>query len=552
MLQSLRIRNLALLEEVTLDFEAGFTAVTGETGAGKSILLGALGLLAGERADKTIIRQGAAACEVEASLFFVEPARVDALLAELDLPPCDDGVLILKRSLPRDKAPRMTVNGGLATLATLQRLGEHWIDFHGPGEPRRLLKEACQLELLDLFGRAGGALADYQERYRAWRELQAERERITQETKLTPEQVEFLQVQLARLDALDLTPEAVEALERDFQRMNRAQELIGLAQALAAGLTGEDSVQGRLGALLREARQLEGLDPASQPLAERLSSVAVEVNDLGAEFESLGQQLQFDPEQAAQLEERMNTWLEMKRKHGGDLPAVLAARDGLRRQLEVQGDLEGSLARLDRQIAEAAKAAKKEAQALRALREKAAKELAKVAARGIAQLGFKKADFQIRLVPLAEPGPTGDCGCEFLFSPNVGEPPLPLNRIASSGELARVMLALKTVLADIDGVPLLVFDEVDANVGGEIGRVVGEKMAAIAQSHQVLCVTHLPQVAAQATCHLVVTKDQSKDRAVVAIVPIQANRKARVSELARMLGDRNAKSALAHAEELLR
>jgi DNA repair protein RecN (Recombination protein N) len=185
------------------------------------------------------------------------------------------------------------------------------------------------------------------------------------------------------------------------------------------------------------------------------------------------------------------------------------------------------------------------------VREKAAKELAKVAAKSIAQLGFKKADFSIRIVSLPEPGPAGDCGCEFLFSPNVGEPPLPLNRIASSGELARVMLALKTVLADLDGVPLLVFDEVDANVGGEIGRVVGEKMAAIAANHQVLCVTHLPQVAAQATCHLVVTKDQSKDRAIVAIAPIQANRKARVSELARMLGDRNAKSALAHAEELL-
>jgi DNA repair protein RecN (Recombination protein N) len=247
----------------------------------------------------------------------------------------------------------------------------------------------------------------------------------------------------------------------------------------------------------------------------------------------------------------MNTWLELKRKHGGDMPAVVAARDEIRRRLEVQGDLEGTLARLDQQIGDALRAAKKNAQALRALRERAAKELAKVAAKSIAQLGFKKADFQVRLVPLAELGPAGDCGAEFLFSPNVGEAPLPLNRVASSGELARVMLALKTVLADLDAVPVLVFDEVDANVGGEIGRVVGEKMAAIAKNHQVLCVTHLPQVAAQATCHLVVTKDQSKDRAVVAIEPIQASRKARVSELARMLGDSKAKSAIAHAEELL-
>lgn len=551
MLQSLRIRNLALLEEVALDFEAGFTAVTGETGAGKSILLGALSLLAGERADKTIVRQGAAATEVEASLFFKNPQRLDARLAEVDLPPCEEGVLILKRSVPRDKAPKITVNGSLATLAALQRLGEHWIDFHGPSEPRRLLKESCQLDLLDLFGRAEATRAGYAERYRAWRELLAERERIARETKLSPDQIEFLRNQLAQIDALELTDDAVETLERDFQRMSRAQELIELSSGLSVGLNGEDGVQARVAALLREARHLEAIDAASKPLADRLASAAVELNDLGAEFSALSQQLQFDPEQAEELGRRMNTWLDLKRKHGSDLRAVIAARDEMRRRLEVQGDLEGTLARLERQIAEAQRAAKKEAQALRAIREKAAKELAKAAAKGIAQLGFKKADFQVRIVPLDELGPAGDCGAEFLFSPNVGEAPLPLNRVASSGELARVMLALKTVLADLDAVPLLVFDEVDANVGGEIGRVVGEKMAALAKNHQVLCVTHLPQVAAQAACHLVVTKDQSKDRAVVTIEPIHGTRKTRVSELARMLGDRTAKSALAHAEELL-
>ena len=551
MLQSLRIRNLALLEEVSLDFEAGFTAVTGETGAGKSILLGALSLLAGERAEKTVIRQGAPAAEVEASLFFTDAKSIDAVLASLDLPACEEGVLILKRSVAREKAPRISVNGSLATLSALQRLGEHWIDFHGPSEPRRLLKESCQLDLLDLFGRAGAVLADYQTAYRAWRALVTEHARIANETKLAPDQIDFLKGQLAKLDALSLTEEAVEALERDFQRMSRAQELIELASALAAGLTGEEGVQGRIAELVRQARQLEGIDAASKPLADRLASVAVELNDLDGEFSGLSQQLQFDPEQAEDLSAKMNTWLEVKRRHGGEVAAVIAAREEMRRRLDVQGDLEGALLRLEKQIADAARNAKKEAQALRAVREKAAKELAKSAAKSIAQLGFKKADFQVRVVPLTELTAAGDCGAEFLFSPNVGEPPLPLSRIASSGELARVMLALKTVLADLDGVPLLVFDEVDANVGGEIGRVVGAQMAGIAKSHQVLCVTHLPQVAAQATCHLVVNKDQSKDRAVVTIEPIQASRKARVSELARMLGDRTAKSALAHAEELL-
>ena len=552
MLQSLRIRNLALLDEVELDFETGFTAVTGETGAGKSILLGALSLLAGARADKSIIRQGAPATEVEAALFFADSRKLDEALTRLDLPPCDDGVLILKRSLPRDKAPKISVNGSMATLNALQELGEHWIDFHGPGEPRRLLKEGCQRELLDLFAKNEAVLGQYQKTYYHWRELVDERERLLGAEKLSADQIEFLRIQLGKIDALDLTEEAIAELERDFQRQNSAQEIIQLASGLSHGLSGEDGLLGRLSAILREARQLESLDEASKPLADRLQSAAVELGDLDAEFSSLASSLNFDPEQAEALQGKMNSWLELKRKHGAKVEAVIAARDEMRRKLELQSDVEGSLAKLEKQVADALKSAKKAATELRATREKAALQLAKTASKVIVQLGFKKADFRVSLTPLPELGLHGDCGVEFLFSPNVGEPPLPLHRIASSGELARVMLALKAVLAEIDDVPLLVFDEVDANVGGEIGRIVGEKMADIAERHQVLCVTHLPQVAAQAANHFVVTKDQSGDRASVEIEPIHGNRKVRVGELARMLGDRNAKSAVAHAEELLK
>ncbi|MEI6106391.1 MAG: DNA repair protein RecN [Opitutae bacterium] len=552
MLQSLRIRNLALLEEVELDFETGFTAVTGETGAGKSILLGALSLLAGARADKTIIRQGAPATEVEAALFFTDSRKLDAALAALDLPACDDGVLILKRSLPRDKAPRISVNGSMTTLAALQALGEQWIDFHGPGEPRRLLKEGCQRELLDLFAKNEAERQKYSLHYQAWRELVDEHTRLAGAEKLSADQIEFLKVQLAKIDALDLTDEAIATLERDFSRQQSAQEITQLAAGLSHGLSGDDGLLGQLAALLRSARQLESLDAASKPLADRLLSCSVELGDLDAEFSFLAQSLNFDPEQAEALQEKMNAWLALKRKHGSKLETVIAARDEMRRKLEMQGDIEGALARLERQIAEAGKLARKFAGELRLTREKAALQLAKAGGKVIAQLGFKKADFRVHLVSLPELGPQGDCTVEFLFSPNVGEPPLPLHRIASSGELARVMLALKAVLAEIDDVPLLVFDEVDANVGGEIGRIVGEKMAHIAERHQVLCVTHLPQVAAQAQNHLVVTKDQSGDRASVAIEPIHGSRKVRVGELARMLGDRNAKSAMAHAEELLK
>lgn len=552
MLQSLSIRNLALLDHVAVDFDPGFSAVTGETGAGKSILIGALSMLAGERVDKSVIRQGAASCEVEASLFFADASRIDARLSELDLPACEEGLLVLKRTVSAERAPKITVNGGLATLAALQRLGELWIDFHGPSEPRRLLRDGCQLELLDLYGKAGAALEAYRVHYRAWCDLQAESERLASEARMSPDELAYMEAQLAKLDQLDLSEEAVSALERDFQRMSRSQEIGGLAAALESGLTGEDGVLSRVAALVREARRLESIDPASKELADRLSSAASELSEIAAEYGSLGREVQSDPEALGPLEERMSAWLEARRRHGPDVRSVAAAREAMRLRVSSQGDIEGTLARLDRQIEAAARQARTSAAALRTVREKAAKSLARTASQGIAELGFAKADFRILITDLPGLGPSGDCACEFLFSPNVGEAALPLSRIASSGELARVMLALKAVLADLDAVPVLVFDEVDANVGGEIGSVVGERMADIARRHQVFCVTHLPQVAARATSHFVVHKDQSGERARVTIGAIHADRKARIGELARMLGDRNAKSALVHAEKLLR
>jgi DNA repair protein RecN (Recombination protein N) len=552
MLQSLRIQNLALLDAVSVDFEAGFTVVTGETGAGKSILVGALGLLAGERADKAVIRQGAASCEVEASLYFRDSAGVDRLLAELDLPPCEDGVLLLKRSVARERPPRITVNGSMATLAALQRLGERWVDFHGPSEPRRLLKDSCQLELLDLFGRTASALQAYGAHYGSWCWLQEESDRLASQARLSPDELAYMEAQLAKLDRLDLTEEAIAGLERDFQRMSRAQEIAALATLLESGLGGDDGAIPRVAALVREARRLESIDPASKALAERLAVASSELGELAAEFASLGREVQSDPDAQAPLEERMNDWLEARRRHGPDVRSVLEAREAMRLRVASQGDTEGALERLGRQIEAAAREARKAAAELRAQREKAARSLAKAASAAIAGLGFGKAQFQVSITQQPGLGPTGDCGCEFLFSPNVGEAPMPLSRIASSGELARVMLALKAVLADLDSVPVLVFDEVDANVGGEIGNVVGERMAAIGERHQVLCVTHLPQVAAHATGHFVVSKDQSGERARVSVVPVHGDRKARVAELARMLGDRSAKSALAHAEKLLR
>jgi DNA repair protein RecN (Recombination protein N) len=551
MLQTLTIRNLALLESVSLEFEAGFTAVTGETGAGKSVLLGALSLLSGARVDKSIIRQGEDACEVEAAVWFRDTTQLDAFLEGLDLPACEEGLLLLKRRLSKTRAPRITVNGSLTTLSSLQRLGEEWIDFHGPSEPRRLLKSSCQLELLDLYAQSDPEREAYDEGYVGWQSAIKERAELVAQERLSPDQIDFLNQQLADLDSLDLSAESIETLERDFNRISRAQEMLTLANELEAGLSGEGGLGENLAPLLRSARELGALDEESQSLADRLQALGIEVADVAGEYASLGSNLHFEPEEVESLTARMDAWLAAKRKYGNDPDLVLSAREDLRVRLAAQGDIQGSLRKLDARIEAAHHKARQAATKLRAARTQAAKALAKLAATSIAQLGFKKAEFAIEVRALESLGPTGDCAVEFMFSPNVGEAVQPLSRIASSGELARVMLALKTVLAEIDAVPVLVFDEVDANVGGEIGKVVGEKMASIGRNHQAICVTHLPQVAAQGAGHFVVEKDQSKDRVEVTIRAIHAQREARIDELARMLGDRQAKSARVHAAELL-
>lgn len=550
MLQLLRIKNLALLDEVSLEFETGFTAVTGETGAGKSVLLGALRLLAGARGEKGIIRQGADVCEVEAALQFSNPDEVDGLLHEMGLPLCEDGVLLLKRILPREKMARVSVNGNLTTVANLQRLGDLWIDFHGPEDPQKLFQTAFQLDLLDLYAQNADLLITYGASFESWKNLLERRERLAGAGRLSDEEIQFYRNQIGKIDQCEVSEEGIEELERSFNRLSRSQELTEAAQSLADGLTGEDGVFLKLGGLQRIARDLEEIDPSTGSIRERLVALSVEAEDLGQEMERLAGDLDIEPQEAERVTVRMNLWLELQRKMGGSVESVLQKRDELAERLEQQGDIEGSLAKLDQQVAEAGKELRKAATALQKKREMTGADLGQKAGEAISTLGFQKAAFGVKVIPEKVPGPRGG-SCQFLFSPNAGQELAPLHKIASSGEIARVMLALKTILARIDRTPVLVFDEVDANVGGEIGRIVGERMADLGKQHQVFCVTHLPQVASLARSHLVVEKRAVADQTVVSITAVHQERENRVAELARMLGDRSAKSARAHAEELL-
>ena len=549
MIRRLQIRDLALMDRTSLELGAGFTVVTGETGAGKSVLLGALSLLAGNRAAKTIVRKGAEECSVEAELETDGDKRFDEVLKTLDLPACDDGLLILKRSVHATKAGRISINGGSATLTQLQQLGELWIDFHGPGEPQKLMRAETQLEMLDLHAGLAAPLAAYRTGWRLRNELLREAAEAATAERLSEDEAAFLRSQLEKLDSLDLSEEAIAKLERDHARSSRAQELAALLGQLESGL-GSDGLGEVLPKLLKAGDDVARIDEEASALRDRLNSLAAEAEDIRADFARLGRGLSSDDESAAELDGKMNLWLEFRRKYGPGADAVREKREALRRRLASQGDVEARVAKLKAEAAKVEKDLRKQADLLRAARTKAAEKLATAARKMLGSLGFKKADLRIE-VATAELGPHGADAVRFLFCPNAGQDLLPLDQIASSGEAARVMLALKTVLAAVDRTPVLVFDEVDANVGGEIGAQVGRELAALGKGHQVFCVTHLPQVAALGHTHLVVTKTQDDKSTTVEIAPVHGKRKDRESELARMLGDRASKVALSHARELL-
>lgn len=554
MLQYLKIRNLALLSEVALELEGGFHAVTGETGAGKSVLLGALALLSGSKADKTHIRQGEEECELEALLFFPEEHRIHKGLEELELPACEEGALVIQRQLSRKKAGKITINGKLTTLVNLQLLGEQWIDFHGPGEPQKLFRQENQQILLDNYGELQKAHACYLECYQSWRSALREVARIQSEDRLSERELKELKNELQALSGLELSVDAIRELEQEFDRWQKASELQRLVYAIEEGLISSDGVLQSLRKTLQAARELTELDERREEWEKRLNSAMVDLEDLASDLRYARSDYEWEESSAQELQTRMNVWLRAKRRHGPEVEQVVESLEKMRDKLELQENLEGILIRKQHEADQLRQEVLKEGKALAAQRERTAAALEKAVNPLLTRLGFKKARFLVQFEKLEEPQAQGITAPRFFFSANPGQEPLPLDRIASSGELARVMLALKTLLAEVDDTPVLVFDEVDANVGGEIGAVVGSQLAAISNCRQVFCITHLPQVAAQGTWHWLVEKTAGEDSTEIRILPLAAQgpcEPARIEELARMLGDRHSKSARDHAEALL-
>lgn len=551
MIEYLRIENLALLERAEIDFTEGFTAVTGETGAGKSVLLGALAMLSGARCGKETVGGHSDTCRVEAVLRFKDTSKIDRLLESSGLPPCEDGTLLISRVVGISKPSRAFVNSSPAPLSFLSKLGGYWIDFHGPGEPQKLFSRKNQLEMLDTFAGDSQLLEEYMRIYSERRQMLSNIESLSQTKSLGEDEIEFLRSRIAAIDAVNPTEESIAELEEKSKLAEAASDIVEKSSAVAEAIDGDGGILEKLAAASKFASEISRFSAAAESLSERLRGVGLELADISSEYGNLARSSNMDEAQIETVRRKMTDWLGLCRKFGNSVESVLSARREMAAKIENQSDVRATMEKLRRRADELLESLVPIAEKILKAREKAAKKLAERASKTLLGLGFKNARFDISISAESEPSP--DCGssCEFMFMANPGQPLLPLAKIASSGELARVMLALKTTLADADATPLLVFDEVDANVGGEIGAEVGKRLAELSKGHQVFCVTHLPQVAACANGHFLVEKSQTKTSTSVSITRIDGDKKRRVSELARMLGDRNSESAVAHAQKLL-
>jgi DNA repair protein RecN (Recombination protein N) len=546
-LSLLRIKNLALVEELEWQIQRGFVAVTGETGAGKSIIIGALQLLLGERADKSLIRTGADLCTVEAIFSGSELRKLNAQLVEAGIEPSEDD-LIIKRSFSVAGGTRQFINGSPTTLSILKNLGDELVDLHGPHDHQSLLSPETQLSLLDSFARAEEQLNEYRKHYRQLQALLAEHAALDTAETAREQELDLLRHQVAEIKSANLVADE-EEIEKRYKLASNSKRLIELASTIANKLSeADDSVLSQLAETQRLVRELEKIDNSIAQFSSAHAAAVVELSEMARALSAYAEKLDLDPEQLAALEQRVSLFETLKRKYGGSISEVIAFGErAAERMRKIEGrDVE--LERLAIEIENVRVQMNRVGDALRKVRRKAAPKLSENIRRNLRDLGFRQSEFEAKLAALDEPRPNGFDSVELLFSPNPGEPLKPLRAIASSGEISRLMLAIKSALAAHDAIPLLVFDEIDTNVGGEIAHAVGAKMQTLGRDHQVICITHLPQVAATASSHFIVTKDVTRGRTFSNLREVTG--KGRQGEIARMLGGKS-ESALKLAANLL-
>jgi DNA repair protein RecN (Recombination protein N) len=563
MLQTLRISHFAIIDALEVRFEPGFNVVTGETGAGKSILIDALHLLLGGRAHADLVRTGHDECAVEALVEPLDVGALDARLEEAGLPACCEGQLLLRRTVHREGRSRAWINGALATMGQLQQIARGLVDISSQHEHTSLLDPAQHLDFIDAFGGLGPRLAKYRQAYVLFAEASRRLDSLQLSEAERVRRVDFLKYQLEEIEKVDPVAGEDVSLAAERQKLGAAEKLRAATAGAEAALYSRDgSVVELLGAAADDLERAAQLDPALKALAETLGDALGTLSDAARDLGRYARGVHDDPRRLEEISDRLEVLKRLARKHGGDLAGVLARRDEMRAELGGLEHHEEQLAQAQADRVAKLGAARALAQVLTRERTKAARAFSEVVVARLGDLEMKRTRFEARLSPAGseDEGVSGDDGvrltprgqdvAEFLLSPNPGEEPRSLARIASGGELSRVMLAIKRVMAEKDPVETYVFDEVDAGIGGATGEVVGRMIREVARERQVLCITHLPQIAAYGEAHYTVAKAVREGRTQSQITRL-APGDGRQREVARMLSGHVTAASLAHAQELI-
>lgn len=553
MLEVLHIENIAVIQAADILFGAGFNALTGETGAGKSIVVDAMGAVTGERASRELIRTGAKSALVSAAFTGVKPLH---WMVESGLGPDENGELLLQREILPDGKNLCRVNGRPVTVSQLRDLGRQLLNIHGQHDGQQLLDEGCHLGYLDRFGALEGSLAVYQEAFAELRALDKKMTALQMDESEKARRVDTLQFQIGELERAGLTSGEEEALMERREVLRNAADLAEAAQGASYALSGDEDAPGAADLLMEAEQALEriaGVSTELDELRERLTDCRCQVQDAADTARDLRGSFDFEPGELDQVEGRLDLLYRLKKKYGASVEDMIDFLERCRQELDEIQFADDTLIQLRAQREKALADAQKKAGELSEARQKAGKALEERIQAELAQLDMPKVRFRVELAPVGSENGLNEDGADvvrFLMSANVGEDLKPIQKIASGGELSRIMLALKNVLAQDDDVGTLVFDEVDAGVSGRAAQKVAEKLSQVARHKQVLCVTHLPQLAAMADVHFSVEKGEQDGRTFTRVE--QLDRERRKGELARLTsGDRITQAALDSAGELL-
>ncbi|MBR2667282.1 MAG: DNA repair protein RecN [Oscillospiraceae bacterium] len=553
MLSRLHIENIAVIEAADISFAPGFNVLTGETGAGKSIVVDAIGAVTGERVSRDLVRTGAKTAVAEA-VFTLMP--VPDWLAEEGLSPAEDGSLILRREVGADGRSVCYAGGKKRTVAQLAAIGSRLLNIHGQHNGRLLLDESTHLTYLDRFGDCGGLLADYRAAYEALNEIDRAKNALIMDEAEKARRIDTLNHQIHELESAELRPGEDEALRERRDLLRNAEKLFDAMETAVGALSGTEDTDGAV-ALAEDASRAigraAGMSSLFAPAAEQLEQLCILARSAEEELRALRQELSFSPEELDDLESRMDRLYRLQKKYGGSVEEMLDYLERCRQELTQITCAEDEILRLEQERVKTLREARKRAETLSRARKEAAGRLEERCRRELADLDMGKIRFAVEFSEaegqdgLSADGMDDVC---FLMSANTGETMRALSRVASGGELSRIMLALTNVLAENDDVGILVFDEVDTGVSGRAARKIAEKLSCVAAGKQVLCVTHLPQIAAMADRHFSVEKEERGGRTYTKILAL--DREQRRAELARITGGVEVTETLLRgAEELL-